>query len=496
MWRVHTVKPVRSWEVPRRAGSNRRRRVARRTLQASSSLAVFLPVVVVIAGAGSPSAGAASTGGRYEKDVSNNTSKTVVGEPEIAIDPKNPQNVYVAWATFPVPVTLTSKAPPRSCGAAVSNDGGSHWHYVSPPVNNLPNITGCEDGVAVTGPDGVLYQSGDMATFTGISSGGINLGGSLGGIVVHGQDWVTTSQNWGKSWNKPVETMGSDATRFVRGGGALPIDTFDRPWIAVDQSTNTVYDIGHNIVDHDGYVTASTNDARSFGPVYPTDSPTYPHDSNVFGGNVAASHGIVAAAYTASQAPGTTCPCVVFETSTNKGAEWSRHIVPLTGASSAPSPTITADPYLKGHFALHVFDSSGTENQIYTTDNSGATWAGPTQVAESPPNQQFKPWITYGKNGDIALVWRTWQGAPETSPYDVWAAVGHDQGQSAPVFSAPMRISSATGSYPKGYIAGDDISWVITNGNYVYVGWGDARNGPVQAWISRVPLSDFSIPAG
>ena len=293
-------------------------------------------------------ANASSTGGRYEMDVSHNTSKTVVGEPEIAIDPKNPNNIYVAWATFPMPVTLTSKAPPRSCGAAVSNDGGSHWHYVSPPVNNLPNITGCEDGAAVTGPDGTLYQSGDMATFTGLSSGGINIGGSLGGIIVHGQDWVTASKSWGTSWSKPVETMGSDATRFVRGGGTLPIDTFDRPWIAVDQSTNTVYDIGHNIVDHDGYITASTNDAASFGPVYPTDSPTYPHDSNVFGGNVAASHGIVATAYSASQAPGETCPCVVFETSTNKGALWQRHLVPLTSACVATCPDDHGRPLPRG----------------------------------------------------------------------------------------------------------------------------------------------------
>lgn len=465
-------------------------------LRARSSLAVAALVTLVVAGVGGSSAGASSTGGRYEKDISHNSAKTVVGEPEIAIDPHNPQNLYVAWATFPVPVTLTSKAPPRSCGAAVSNDGGAHWHFISPPVDNLPNIDGCEDGVAVTGPDGTLYQSGDMATFTGVSSGGLSLGGSLGNIVVHGQDWVTTSKNWGKSWSKPVETMGSDATRFKRGAATLPIDTFDRPWIAVDQSTNTVYAIGHNIVDHDGYITASTNDARSFGPVYPTDSPTYPHDSNVFGGNVAASHGIVATAYTASQAPGATCPCVVFETSTDKGATWDRHVVPLTNASSAPMPLITADPSHKGDFALQVFDSTGTENQVYTTDDSGATWAGPVDVAESPPNQQFKPWITYGAHGDIALVWRTWHGAAGSSPYDVWAAVGRAQGGSTPVFSSPMRISSATGSYPKGYIAGDDFSWVVTGNKYVYFGWGDARHGPVQAWISRVPLSDFHIPSG
>jgi hypothetical protein len=59
-----------------------------------------------------------------------------------------------------------------------------------------------------------------------------------------------------------------------------------------------------------------------------------------------------------------------------------------------------------------------------------------------------------------------------------------------------MRISSATGSYPKGYIAGDDFSWIIPQGNSVYVGWGDARSGPVQVWISRIPLSAFSVPSG
>lgn len=34
----------------------------------------------------------------------------------------------------------------------------------------------------------------------------------------------------------------------------------------------------------------------------------------------------------------------------------------------------------------------------------------------------------------------------------------------------------------------------VVAGRYVYVGWGDARSGPVQAWISRVPLADFAIP--
>jgi len=471
----------------RRASHGRGSRCRRRRGLWRSSIAGLCLAVPVIAGWVGGSAGAA--GARLEIDLSHNNGSKVIGEPEIAQDPRNPKNLFVAWATFPNPLSLNAAAPPRSCGGDVSNDGGLHWHFVSVPTNHIPNIKGCEDGVAVAGPDGTLYASGDYATFTGVSSGGISVGG-LGGIIVHGQDWVAHSTNWGRTWSAPVETMGSDATRFVRGGGALPIDTFDRPWMAVDQSTNTVYAIGHNIVDHDGYVTASTNDARSFGPVYPTDSPTYPHDPAVFGGNIAAAHGVLATVYTASTAPGATCPCVIFETSTNHGATWDRHVVPLVDANPLSEPFVAADPAAKGHFAVTVLDATGTKNEVYVTDDMGATWSPPALVGESPPNQQFKPWISYSPTGEIALVWRTWHGPAGSSPYDVWAAVGRQEGQDV-VFSAPLRVSNATGSYPSGYVAGDDFSWIIADRSDVYVGWGDARSGPVQAWFARIPLSAF-----
>jgi hypothetical protein len=438
-------------------------------------------------------AAATTSGDPGEVNLSHNTSSTVIGEPEIAIDAHDSNNLFVSWATFPVPLSLNAVAPPRSCGGDVSNDGGNHWHYVSVPTNHIPNINGCEDGVAVAGPDGELYASGDFATFTGIASGGGGIG-ILGGIIVHGQDWVTHSSNWGRSWSAPVESMGSDATRFVRGG-TLPVDTFDRPWIDVDQSTNTVYAIGHNIADHVGYITASTNDGRSFGKVYPSDSPGYPHDSNSFGGNVAAAHGILATAYTAKQAPGASCPCMIFETRLNRGATWD-HVVPLRNASAQEPATIAADPTHKGRFALTIFDSSGTENQVYLTSDSGATWQGPIDVAESPPNQHFKAWLSYGPTGIIALAWRTWHGTASSSPYDVWAAVGRPQGAQGVVFSAPVRVSRATGRYPSGYVAGDDFSWDIADRAEIYVGWGDARSGPVQAWMARIPLGSFKFQSG
>jgi hypothetical protein len=280
---------------------------------------------------------------------------------------------------------------------------------------------------------------------------------------------------------------------FAPGSGN-PINTFDRPWLAVDQSKNTVYAIGHNIADHEPFVTASTDEAQSFGTIYAADSPAYP-SGGMFGSTFAAAHGVLAVAYAATQAPRATCPCVIFETSTDYGATFTRHVVPTVNASSQPFPFVTADPTVNGHYALTVFDATGTVNQVYTTNDGGNTWRGPTLVAEAPANQRFKPWLAYGESGQLFLVWRTWNGSPNTSAYDVWLAVGSDEGRHGVVFSAPLRVSSLSAPYPAQYGGGDDFSFVIATDKYVRVGWGDSRDvvvgGGVQIWIARIPLETF-----
>jgi hypothetical protein len=191
---------------------------------------------------------------------------------------------------------------------------------------------------------------------------------------------------------------------------------------------------------------------------------------------------------------------VIFETSTDHGATFTRHVVPTVSAASQPFPFLAADPAARGHFALTVFDATGTQNQIYATDDFGATWHGPALVAEAPANQRFKPWLSYGPSGLLALVWRTWNGAPNASPYDVWAAVGRDEGRNGPAFSAPMRVSSEAAPYPAQSGGGDDFSFIIADGKYVRVGWGDSRDvavgGGVQIWTARIPLGSFAGPEG
>ena len=232
--------------------------------------------------------GTTTVGGHLQLNLTRNGSSTTMGEPEIAVNPRNSSELFVYWTTFPHPLVISGAGAniKRPCGGLVSLNSGNSWHIVQVPTNHVPDTKGCGDAVAVTGPDGTLYAGGIEPTFTATGGSGPF------GLTIHGQDYVTSSSNWGRTWSRPVETMGSDGQRFVTGH---PVDTFDRPWLAVDQSTGTVYAAGHNLADHEAYVTSSTNKARSFGPIYPVDTPSYP--SQGFGSsNIVAAHGVLAEA--------------------------------------------------------------------------------------------------------------------------------------------------------------------------------------------------------
>ncbi len=432
--------------APHRASwSNHRLRPVVRFL---FSIFLVLSVLALIIGAtASQTASAAPPNSQFEVNITNNGANSTMGEPEIAQNPRNPNELFMDWTTFsnppgrPVPGVTLASPPSPPC-----------------PPNARPTFGLC--------------------------------------LVAHGYDAIVRSTDGGQTWSAPVKIMGTNDAAdgpfpFAPGSGN-PSDTFDRPWLSVDRSTGVIYAASHNIVDHETFVTASTNDGQSFGTIYAADTA---HPSNGLpSGTIAAANGELGVAYTAASVPGHTCPCAVFETTTDQGATFTPHFVPLVGAARVPRAFVAADPVGNERFALTVLDSAGTENQVYTTTDNGQSWRGPATVGDAPPNPRFKPWLTYGPSGLLALVWRTQNS---NGSYDVWAATGRNEGANGPVFSSPVRVTSASGTYPTTNPtgAGDDFSWVIADNQSVHVGWGDSRNvsngGGVQVFYSRIPLTTF-----
>jgi hypothetical protein len=482
-----------------------------------------VPVLTTALVAGSQSANAVPTSSAIEVQITSNPAGFSSGEPEIAINPTNPDNLFIDYATFAVPSgggvpPLFSPPPPHSCGGYVSTDRGITWQAgflpFTPQPNPLPpNLVAwpsqCEDGIAVFGPDGTLYAGGDATIGEQVASLSPpcppNSASSpeTGGLCLKlpGDDPFARSTDGGKTWTQlpyPIgsqgyglgSAFGGSGFNFAPGSGN-PVDTYDRPFLAVDQSNGSVYVSSQNILDHERFVTASANRGDSWGPIHAVDSPTYPQSG--FASNIAVQNGVLAVSYTAAPtAGGCAVTCLVFETSTDQGATWNRHIVPLVNTQNPPSPFIAADPTGNGRFALQVFDSTGTVNQIYTTRDLGTTWQGPTNITEAGGHVHFKPWLSFGPSGQLALVWRTWEGTPNqpTTPYDVFVAVGRLEGANGAMFTSPIELGSPTAPFGTGG-GGDDFSQVQVDNQYVHAAWGDSRSGLTQVEYARIPLSAF-----
>jgi hypothetical protein len=371
-------------------------------------------------------------------------------------------------------------------------------------------------------------------------------GSTLGFEVDQGAIVVIRSTDGGKTFG-PSSSVLSDQEllEMVQRGmhpslGGFGVNPFDRPWISVDQSNGDVY--VSTTAHPERYVAVSHDHAQTWRPVEALDcdpAPTatrsdavscgaYPESG---GGSIAAAFGVLGAGYIASAAPDHACPCAVFETSTDAGAHWSRHVV----ADHLPDRSdifIATDSFNQGRFAVLVLPGhtvagglaglSASRNvplgvAVVTTSDSGTTWSFPWLLGdEAGPHITNRPWIEYtsvqdgtGPTGVLAVLWRN--AYPPYNPgsflvpgtQNVFAAVSRDNGGT---FGSPSQLNSAASPPPDPkQFAEDDVSWVVVTTQYVYGAWGDWRatsgnpvapqasppSGELNSWIARVPVTAF-----
>lgn len=440
------------------------------------------------------------------------------GEPGIAVNPRNPNNVVAVWpeqdatGIYRNPATGTydtligtvvgyANDPAASrCGLAISTDAGRTWSRTVLPAQTVQSSL-CSDATIAPGPDGTFYAA--VITFAQPTT-------PLPGITPHtlphltnvdpgrgSADVVIRSTDGGHTWSSPpVDAIGNrtaaDRARYAPGtspalGGE---GTCDRPWITVDQQTNTVYLEGtgdaiqfNGTTKNESWVTASRNDAHSFGTVYPVDSPQFPQSGAA---SIAAGHGVLAVAY-AGHGPNQSTNGVVFETSRNKGRTFHRHTFAAPTSTSAPFGVYLAgDPAHTGHYAVAV-PGSGDALLVYATDNAGKTWTH-TQVKVGTD----RPWLAFSPRGTIGTMGRV---SESDGSQNIRAAFSFDGGSH---FTTPIQVNSkpSPALKPGTLSLYDDLSWMTLGNNYAYVGWGDTRTGPSNEngenniWIARVRIND------
>jgi len=405
------------------------------------------------------------------------------GEPSIAVNPTNPANIIVTFLadTFlgvpglyygQAPTLRDAQQPIQGCDYVVTMDGGKTWARHTLPIvdfNADPTRTNCSDTIVTFDKHGTAYVMGGAYNFPAFVAG-------LGDFR------IISSTDGGQTWSKPSvisPTIGSPGADPIRWQGLRYYD--DRPFMTVDDSTNTIYVDGtQGRIEASGpegdteYFTASTDGGRTWTDAIAvgTASPS----------PLGAAFGTVAFTNPAPTGASRACSCLDLVVSTDGAHSYVRRPTPIPSTSGLDGASTAADPTRPGSFAVLTTDSSGNA-AAYRTPDAGLTWSGPTTFGV-PGTTVNQPWLAYSSEGVLGAGWKA---KASDNSYAYYGAVSDDGGQT---FASPVRISSAPSPSPKPFVpAGDDTTSIVLNGNRLYAAWADWRGGKnLQIWWGGMPL--------
>jgi hypothetical protein len=440
------------------------------------------------------------------------------GEPVIAIDPTNSENIVVmAMGTL-------QQLPPSVRRTSTGQERGGRGGFASIGRSTITTLAVTHDGGFTwkTGELPMLYTATQRCPdpFIDVTNDGNFLGGcEIRQTTPGGTEgsYIMVSQDKGETWGPHVEMIGWNKDRFAPGlkphvAGAAP---YDRPFTTVDLSTGVIYGVAQGgSAEIDGgktkeqaYITASTDGGKSFGTIYAWDSNSdqYPQTSRGLG--QAAAFGEVGVIYPASSAPAAekvTCPCPVFAVSRDLGKTFTYHIVTTAprgtvhdGGPFSPATVtsvmagLAANPTKKGQFVIldYIVDKT-PRYELVTTNDDGQTWSRPVFAGSTPEALWYvKPQIRFSRSGVLAVMWRA---IYKDGTYDIWSTLSKDGGKT---FSKALRVSHARSPSkdPTRAGANDDNQDLWMDDDNLHLVWSDSRAGFQGVFYGRVPLSAFQF---
>jgi hypothetical protein len=405
------------------------------------------------------------------------------GEPYLAINPTNNQNLIAAW----IGVKLLNGAFSYVIKTKSSFNGGTIWSG----GNNLPHFSptyGSADPSIAFSTNGIAYicyidhqESPD--------SGGV---------------YVARSSNGGLNWDTP--TLAID---MYDSPSQKPID---RPWMVIDKSTTSsngtlyitsmppsfiappnrpVYKVSTDggfiwstlaNLDGSGYLTggaiqqamatpATTQDGK-FVAIY----PSYETSQNVY-------------------------PAYYLAKSNDQGQTFTY----TTAFSGIPGSSNTnfkkghvlkTDPSNSNKMVLLLPNAISGDSDIDAihSNDGGQTWSGRIRVNDDVIGNgkaQDMVWGDYNENGHLVVTWRDRRNANVNdfwgAGYDFYYATSPDNGQT---FGQNQKLTSQFVAFDSIISqSGNDFMSCTYNGDTLYSVWGDTRNNKMNIYFVKTIAS-------
>ncbi|KAH8675246.1 Sialidase [Xylariales sp. PMI_506] len=395
------------------------------------------------------------------------TNDTREGQPVVAINPLNPDNlVYVSTRFYPMP----SLSPVGGCFLAYTFDRGHTWTNLTAeyPLGSAPY---CGEPQVFADANGTFYILNNQV-FTDLEDNETS----------HPQ--LTKSTDGGKTWSVPSVTP-----LFMQGATKL----------RVDLTTGKVYANGASSWEYPAAVSVSSDGGDTWAPFNQIPGPInicldyeIPGLAPVCGfpgRSIAVHDGILASAangldgypemYVSRDDGVTWTTLPLTDSHGNLVANGTGPMMPVSGVGlpSDPTPWVAADPTKKGRLALMVPREFTLE--IYITENAGTNFTGPT-VIQTPYAQ--RPAVDFGPTGLLGVMWRT----NSSNILDAYSTVSFDGGLT---FPTPLKLTNVSEPVGETGQPGDRASFIALTDKYAYVAWSDGRDDAMlDAILAEVPL--------
>jgi len=400
------------------------------------------------------------------------------GEPYLAVNPTNPQNIIVAWmaldASTNYKVAIKSK---------VSFDGGTTWgnQFIQPHFSKTWYSADVSMQFRRNGTVYLTYIDYNKA----VDSGGV---------------YITHSINGGISWSAPTQIWNAK----VEAPNKIPLD---RPWLAVDNSKTT----------NDGAFFITTKPAPWIAPPNRPYLKTsidsgktwsayrYVDTTNYLVGNIIAApmafptvsaDGALCIAYPSYLSTQSVYPKYILAKSYNHGSSFQYYNLLV-------NPTSVNDTLYKLGYRLATNPSDANQMAfafvaktygdpdifVTTTNNGGLSWNTPARVNDDATGNgkaQDMVWMNYDNKNKLIVTWRDRRNGSGTGfyqPSDTYCATSSDNGTS---FKTNIRLSNSTAAFDSilEQSGNDFLSCELAN-DTIYAAWGDVRSGNLNIYFSK-----------
>ncbi|MEN9699042.1 MAG: hypothetical protein RLZZ301_240 [Bacteroidota bacterium] len=399
------------------------------------------------------------------------------GEPHLAINPTNPQQLVAAWMGYQPNQKIVIKT-------AVSTDAGQTWS--SPQwFTHLQTGNSSADVSMAFDATGVLYLAHIDYDNVGFSNGQIVCRKSLDG---------------GSTWNAPVT---------VRSISSCPNQLcIDRPWIAVDPLTGTVVVTSMNAEQpslvqppYHPYIAVSSDQGASFSvqqldvaPYLAGSTIQQPMPSPAF-----ANDGVFVAVYPSYLTSQSVFPRLieVRKTPISSSYSYSTAFQGLGFGTSNDSlksaPHLALNPQNSGIAAYTFLSEVFGDPDVVLIEKENGTWSAPQRVnADTQGNGvlQDLAWAAYDTDGDLAVCWRDRRNGAITtfeSPTQIYCRI-KSNGQWGTEWSISPQVAHDSILLQNG----NDMLNIQFQNNQLYTIWGDVRSGSLKIYINRYNQTDSS----